>query len=91
MKLKRKIPKRMCLGCRQMIPKNELTRIVRLSDGSVEIDRTGKKPGRGTYVCRNLECRKKALKPEYLNKALNTTITLDIVSHLRKDLENNEV
>lgn len=87
MKRKRKTPKRMCLGCRQMIPKNELTRIVRLSDGTIEVDKTGKKPGRGTYVCQNLECRKKALNPECLNKALNINITSDTVLDLQKDLE----
>lgn len=88
MKLRRKkVPKRMCLGCRQMIPKKDLTRIVRLSDGNIEIDTTGKKSGRGAYVCSEPDCRKKALKAECLAKALNTKISQEVILYIKEELE----
>lgn len=71
-----------------MIPKNELIRIVKLADGTVEVDRTGKKSGRGTYVCQNPECRDNALKVEHLAKALNTNISQDMILHIKEELEN---
>ncbi|MBQ6526985.1 MAG: YlxR family protein, partial [Clostridia bacterium] len=49
----KKIPMRMCVGCREMKPKKELMRVVRGPDGTVSLDPTGKKPGRGAYVCRS--------------------------------------
>ena len=59
---KRKIPMRMCVGCREMKPKAELMRVVKPQDGDCAIDRTGKAPGRGAYVCESAECLKKAQK-----------------------------
>ena len=58
----RKIPMRMCVGCREMKPKVQLLRVVKPSDGEAHIDRTGKAPGRGAYVCDDLECLRKARK-----------------------------
>ena len=52
---KRKIPMRMCVGCREMKPKAELMRVVKPQDGDCAIDRTGKAPGRGAYVCESAE------------------------------------
>ena len=52
----KKIPMRMCVGCREMKPKRELIRVVRSPEGEVSMDPVGKKPGRGAYVCRNPEC-----------------------------------
>ena len=52
----KKIPMRMCVGCREMKEKRELIRIVRTPEGETALDPTGKKPGRGAYVCRNPEC-----------------------------------
>lgn len=66
----RKIPLRMCVGCREMKPKKELLRVVRSPEGEVSFDPTGKKAGRGAYVCRNAECLKKALKQRQLDRAL---------------------
>ena len=58
----KRIPMRMCLGCREMMPKKEMTRIVRTVEGNIEIDYTGKKSGRSAYFCKNPECLDKALK-----------------------------
>ena len=66
----RKTPMRMCVGCREMKPKNELLRAVRSPEGEVSLDATGKKAGRGAYVCYQAECLKKALKAKQLDRAL---------------------
>ena len=66
----RKIPMRMCVGCREMKPKKELIRAVRSPEGEVSLDPSGKKAGRGAYVCFNAECLKRALKQKQLDRAL---------------------
>ena len=70
----RKIPMRMCVGCREMKPKASLLRVVKPQEGDAHIDRTGKAPGRGAYVCDNIECLKKAEKTRALDRALDTRI-----------------
>ena len=71
---KRKIPMRMCVGCREMKPKAELMRVVKPQDGDCAIDRSGKAPGRGAYVCESAECLKKAQKTKALERALEAKI-----------------
>ena len=71
---KRKIPMRMCVGCREMKPKAELMRVVKPQDGDCAIDRTGKAPGTGAYVCESAECLKKAQKTKALERALEARI-----------------
>ena len=71
---KRKIPMRMCVGCREMKPMAELMRVVKPQDGDCAIDRTGKAPGRGAYVCESAECLKKAQKTKALERALEAKI-----------------
>ena len=68
----KKIPLRMCIGCKQMFPKKELLRIVIPKDGEVTTDLTGKAHGRGAYLCKNEECLNKALKQKSLR--LNTEL-----------------
>jgi len=70
----RKIPMRMCVGCREMKPKMTLLRVVKPQDGDAHIDRTGKAPGRGAYVCDDPECLKKARKSRALERALECAI-----------------
>ncbi len=70
----RKIPMRMCVGCREMKPKREMTRVVKPEGGEAHIDITGKAQGRGAYVCLNVECFKKARKSRALERALNCAI-----------------
>lgn len=65
----KKVPMRMCVGCREMKPKKELLRVVRSPEGAVSIDMTGRKPGRGAYVCRSAECLKRAIKQKQLERA----------------------
>lgn len=82
----KKIPQRMCLGCRQMKPKKELIRIVRTVDGKIEVDPTGKKSGRGAYFCKDPKCLEIALKEERLSKALDIGVSKEIISRLKEDL-----
>ena len=56
----KKIPMRLCLGCNEAKPKKEMIRVVRDKDGEISLDTTGKKSGRGAYICRNTECFKAA-------------------------------
>ena len=69
MKVK-KIPLRMCTGCMEMKPKKELIRVVKSPEGEVSVDLTGKKSGRGAYICKNKECLEKAFKAKRQIKRL---------------------
>ena len=70
----KKVPLRMCVGCREMKEKRDLIRIVRTSEHSGEIDLTGKKPGRGAYICNDPACLKKAKKSKSMERALNVSL-----------------
>ena len=70
----RKIPMRMCVGCREMKPKMTLLRVVKPQDGDAHIDRVGKAPGRGAYVCDDVECLRRARKSRALERALDCRI-----------------
>ena len=84
--MQKKIPMRMCLGCGEMKPKKELIRIVKSPEGEVSVDLTGKKSGRGAYICRNTECLDKSFKTKRLSKNLNTVIDEEIYSRLRDEI-----
>src|SRR5438552_235373 len=71
------VPQRTCVACRQVNAKRGLVRIVRTPQGTVEIDETGKKSGRGAYLCRARECWELALKKKALEYALKTAISLE--------------
>lgn len=83
---KRKIPMRMCTGCGEMKSKKELVRIVRSSEGVISLDRTGRKPGRGAYICNSAECLKKAKKGKRLEKAFACAIPEEIYSQLEEEI-----
>ncbi|MBU5482784.1 YlxR family protein [Clostridium sp. MSJ-11] len=84
----KKIPERMCTGCMEMKPKKELIRIVRNKDGEVSVDLTGKKPGRGAYICKDVECLQKSFKSKKLERNLETTISEEIYNKLREEINN---
>jgi uncharacterized protein len=85
MKIK-KIPQRMCTGCMEMKPKKELIRVVKNKDNEVSIDLTGKKPGRGAYICKNVECLNKAVKSKRLEKNLEVKISEEIYNKLKDEI-----
>lgn len=82
----KKIPQRMCIGCQSMKPKKEMTRVVRTPEGAIEIDSTGKKAGRGAYICPDLECLNKAVKAKRLEKAFQQKIDSEIIEGLKQGL-----
>ena len=82
----RKIPMRMCVGCREMKPKATLLRVVKPQEGEAHIDRTGKSPGRGAYVCDSVECLKKARKTRALERALECAIAPEVFDELEKQV-----
>ncbi|MDA8211739.1 MAG: YlxR family protein [Clostridia bacterium] len=82
----RKVPQRMCVGCQEMKPKKELIRIVRTPEETIELDPTGKKNGRGAYICPNPECLKKAVKAKRLEKAFQQKIDPEVLNQLSERL-----
>lgn len=94
-KTPKKIPMRQCVGCREMKPKKEMLRVIKItpkedeneSEGGILLDATGKKNGRGAYLCRNSECLKTALKNKGLERSLKTPIPKDVFETLAKEME----
>ena len=82
----KKIPLRRCNGCNEMKPKKELVRVVKSPEGEISIDRTGRSPGRGAYVCPNPECLKKAKKSRRLEKVFASQIPEEVYDALEKEL-----
>ncbi len=76
---------RMCNGCGEMVAKNQLIRIVRDTEGELSLDLTGKKNGRGAYLCRNAECLKKARKNHRIDRSLQIQIPDEIYDRLEKE------
>ena len=87
MKVK-KIPLRMCTGCMEMKPKKELIRIVKTPEGDVCVDLTGKKSGRGAYVCKSIECFEKSFKAKRLSRNLDISISEEIYDKLKEEISN---
>ena len=87
MKVK-KIPQRKCVGCGEMKSKKELIRVVRSPEGDISLDLTGKKAGRGAYVCPDKECMTKAYKGHRLEKALEKQVNDDVYKKLLEELKH---
>lgn len=82
----KKIPMRMCTGCREMKPKKELIRVVRTAEDGIKLDLTGKLNGRGAYICKNKECLLKAQKSNALSRAFETNVSAEVYASLEKEL-----
>ena len=89
MKVK-KIPQRTCIGCGETHNKKEMVRIVRSPEGEVSLDRSGKKPGRGAYICPNTECLAKAQKSKGLERSFKAPVPKDVYEALLAQLEGEE-
>lgn len=83
----RKIPMRMCVGCREMKEKRSLLRVVKSPDGAISFDRVGKAPGRGAYVCKSKACLERALKAKQLERALETRIDETVFAQLMEEID----
>lgn len=82
----KKVPQRTCMGCQAKKEKRELVRIVRSPEGEISVDMTGKKPGRGAYICPDLECLNKVVKSKRLERSLETVISQEIYESLKEQL-----
>lgn len=86
----KRIPMRMCTGCGEMKPKRELCRVVKNKEGEVSLDLTGKKPGRGAYVCNSLECLKKARKSRRIERSFQMKIPDEIYDAMEKEMSEQD-
>ncbi len=87
-KIKKVIAQRNCIGCRKIQNKYEMFRIVKTPSNEIKTDLTGKAPGHGAYLCKNIECLKKALKRRQLDRAFKMKISSDIYDKIKMELEN---
>lgn len=84
----KKVPLRMCTGCGEMFDKRTLVRIVKSPDGEISLDLTGKKSGRGAYVCKNTDCLTKARKKKALERAFSVQISEDVYNAMEEEMKN---
>jgi len=82
--LMKKVPMRMCVACREMKPKKELVRVVRTPEGEIVADLTGRKNGRGAYLCRSEACFNKAVKTRALERALEQPLSEEAAAYIRQ-------
>ena len=86
----KKIPMRKCLGCNEMKPKRELIRAVKSPEGEISLDLTGKKSGRGAYICPDKACFQKARKGKRLERAFSSAIPTEVYENLKEALLKGE-
>ena len=81
---------RMCTGCGEMKPKRELIRVVKSPEGQISLDKTGRSPGRGAYVCPDLACLQKARKSKRFERVFASAIPEEVYDALEKELSDGE-
>ncbi len=86
----KKIPMRKCVGCGEMKPKKELIRVLRTTEEEFVLDVTGKKNGRGAYICNSKECFSKAVKNKGLERSFKQTIPAEVYTRLEKEMDELE-
>ena len=87
--MNKKIPMRQCVGCRKMKPKRELIRIIRTSEEEIQVDATGKKNGRGAYLCMTKECLHRARKNKGLERSFKMAIPDELYEKLEKEFDED--
>ena len=85
----RKIPMRQCLGCNEHKDKRELLRVVRDPEGNISLDFTGKKSGRGAYICKSAKCLARAVKSKRIEKNLGVVIPPEVFEKMESELSEN--
>lgn len=90
MQKQKKVPQRKCIACQERDAKKGLIRIVKTKEGQIFLDPTGKANGRGAYICKDVECLKKAIKSKTLNRAFKMEVPSDVYDNLLKELESYE-
>ncbi len=86
----RRIPLRQCGGCGEMKPKSGLVRVVRSPEGEISLDLTGKKNGRGSYICRSVDCFNMAVKRKSFERAFSVRLSEEVLAAIEKELKDNE-
>lgn len=86
----RKIPLRQCTGCQEMKPKKDMIRIIKTPEDEIVLDATGKKNGRGAYICCTFECLSKAIKTKALERSLKMKIPAEVYEELERELRELE-
>ena len=86
----KKIPTRRCTGCGEHFPKNTLIRVLRTPEGEVVLDLTGKKSGRGAYICKNAACFKKARKSRRIETSLECRISEELYNRMEEELDGGK-
>ena len=82
-----KIPLRQCIGCGEMKSKKEMIRVIKTAEGEILLDATGRKNGRGAYLCPSMECFKKAVKGRGLERSFKMAIPREVYETLEKEME----
>jgi len=85
--MNKKIPERTCMGCNMQKPKKDLIRIVKSKEGIIEVDLTGKKNGRGAYICNSEECLNKLIKSKRLERVFEMSISQEIYEEIRNSIK----
>ena len=83
----KKIPLRQCIGCGEMKSKKEMIRVLKTSEDEIVLDATGRKNGRGAYLCPSMDCFKKAVKNKGLERSFKTAIPKEVYEKLEKEME----
>ena len=83
----KKIPMRKCVGCQEMKSKREMIRVLKTENDEILLDATGKKNGRGAYLCRSMDCLEKAVKNKGLERSLKVKIPSEVYDALREELK----
>ena len=86
----KKIPMRQCIGCREMKNKKEMLRVIKTPQDTIELDSTGRKNGRGAYLCFSKDCLEAAIKNKGLERSLKVKIPADVYEQLKKEFEEIE-
>lgn len=84
----KKVPMRQCTGCREMKSKREMIRVIRTTEGEICIDATGRKNGRGAYICPNMDCLKLAVKNRGLERSLKMAIPESVYQQLEEEMSH---
>lgn len=82
----KKIPMRKCVGCQEMKEKKQLIRVVKTAEGEIVLDDTGRKNGRGAYICRSSECLAKARKTKAIERSLGIEVSQEVYEELEKEM-----
>ena len=88
--MNKKVPMRQCVGCSEMKSKKEMMRILKTAEGDIVLDVTGKKNGRGAYLCKSEECLKKARKNRGVERSFKMSIPAEIYDNLEKEFAERE-